>query len=142
MSCWLWECGNVKSRPTPKTLCHHVSRFDIQEYEVRQEEEVYDSADGKRKPDIAASKDNRTIILDAQVVSKQTYLNRAVRTQKEYYVENSSVLNNINRSRQPDEISAKSITFSWIGVWRVSRLTVMNDLLRPMTLKLYRRGSS
>lgn len=72
------------------------------------------TVDGIRKPDLVATKDHTTIVIDAQVVGEQTDLDAAHRSKINYY---SNYKDEISQLTGTKEVLFSSVTVSWRGIW-------------------------
>ena len=73
--------------------------------------------DGNRKPDIVAVKGHTALVIDAQVVSEQSDLNRRHKEKTKYYAENESLTQNIKSTYRVHEVAFTSVTLSARGIW-------------------------
>ncbi|CAK9796168.1 Retrovirus-related Pol polyprotein from type-2 retrotransposable element R2DM [Anthophora quadrimaculata] len=80
-------------------------------------EPQYITDEGKRIPDIVATMGRTTLVIDAQIVSEQTDLNRARKSKTEYYSRNTSLSRKILEEEGSEEVKFLSVTMSWRGVW-------------------------
>jgi hypothetical protein len=90
--------------------------LEKKEYQVHIEPKIL-TVEGNRKPDIVAVKTESAIVIDAQVVSEQSDLNRRHKEKVRYYSENGSLKQNIRDTYQVNDVAFSSITLSARGVW-------------------------
>lgn len=82
-------------------------------------EKQYRTNEGVRKPDITAKRDNKVIILDAQVVAAHRNLDESHKLKRDKYKMNNSLISlvsgyhNVPRS----SVDVSTITISWRGIW-------------------------
>ena len=82
-------------------------------YEIHREPH-YRTEVGLRKPDMTAILGQTALVIDAQVVSEQTDLNRAHKRKVDYYKE---IEHNIKQKHGVNTVTITSATLSWRGVW-------------------------
>ena len=82
------------------------------------EEPRLKTKEGLRKPDILASKDDRVLIVDAQVVNEQFDLRTAHRNKVRYYQQNVEVaaLAFQKVGLQRGDVAFTSCTLNWKGI--------------------------
>lgn len=99
---------------------------------------------GMRKPDIVATKEDRVVVIDAQVVGGQQPLNGAHQRKIEKYGENRDVRRAVRswRGREHQTITFGSCTLSWRGVWSSESVSCLLEcglskgLLRSITTRV------
>lgn len=85
-------------------------------YSVEEEPRI-PTTEGLRKPDIVAKLGKTTVIIDTQVVSEQTDLDKAHKKKKDYYGKNNSLVEYIKKKNQAEHLLSLSTTISCRGVW-------------------------
>lgn len=98
-------------------------------YDVRREK-VYEIMERHRKPDLVITREGRTVILDAQVVSANKGLQSAHELKRNKYLRNSSLMCEVSRltGTPIPRIEVATLTISWRGVWAKAS----NDIMRSL----------
>lgn len=96
-------------------------------------EKVYNTPDGRRKPDIVATKNGSTNIIDCQIVSGGRPLSDTNSHKKEYYAGNAALLREVARDTnvRPQNILVEAVTISWRGVWAAESDSCLRRLGLP-----------
>ncbi|CAB0028302.1 unnamed protein product [Trichogramma brassicae] len=82
-----------------------------------EEEPRFQTTEGLRKPDICATKDETTLVLDMQVRGDTTDLDRANREKCQYYENNEDLKREIKKKYGSTATRTLAITLNWRGVW-------------------------
>lgn len=80
-------------------------------------EPIFQTAEGKRKPDVVATLGSTTLILDAQILGEQEDLEKYNKQKINYYQLNNSLCNAIKTKYKSTTILTHAITLSWRGIW-------------------------
>ncbi|CAK9796166.1 Retrovirus-related Pol polyprotein from type-2 retrotransposable element R2DM [Anthophora quadrimaculata] len=105
-----------KYKDTAEVLKIKLNGLEAEVIPVKVEPQ-YITDEGKRIPDIVATMGRTTLVIDAQIVSEQTDLNRARKSKTEYYSRNTSLSRKILEEEGSEEVKFLSVTMSWRGVW-------------------------
>lgn len=134
--CMLVETANHVIQNCHRTHGTRINRHDaivnyvakkMESSHLVQVEPHYNTSAGLRKPDIVATLDNTTIILDAQVVSEQTDLEKANSAKIRKYKNDRDLISAVRYSTGSTNIPVHAITLNWRGVWSS---TAAQDLVR------------
>lgn len=109
-----------------------------------QEEPVFVTAEGRRKPDLVCRRGGSASVIDVQIVSGATSLDEAHERKAGYYKNNPSLVEALSRSLnvEKDSIDFSSSTISWRGIWslrsvdHLSSMGVSRGLLRGITTRV------
>ncbi|GBM34634.1 Retrovirus-related Pol polyprotein from type-2 retrotransposable element R2DM [Araneus ventricosus] len=80
-------------------------------------EPLYKTAVGNRKPDIVARKNDKVLVIDAQVVGDAVDLDRANNRKISYYRDNIELDQQIQTKYGTPDISYLGVTLNLRGVW-------------------------
>lgn len=109
------------------SVVNYVSRTAVRQgYDVSIEP-IIETPEGSKKPDIVAIKDNRAIILDAQVVTDARDLEVANSRKKNLYA-TPSMTSAIQDRFQVREVRCLPITLNWRGVWCETSAQTLNKV--------------
>lgn len=98
-------------------IVQYIKRYlELKKYRIDVEPKIH-TEEGNRKPDIIAVKDRTAYVIDAQVVSEQSDLNRRHKEKTKYYSNNESLTQNIKSTYLVQEVAFSSVTLSARGVW-------------------------
>ncbi|CAL7932985.1 unnamed protein product, partial [Xylocopa violacea] len=99
------------------------------------EEPTFTTTDGIRKPDLIAKRDNKAIVIDAQIISENYDLAMAHRNKVDYY---RCLKDAIKQRYKATEVKFTSATLSYRGVWSQHSVEDLIDLnaLKKKELKI------
>ncbi|KAG8171541.1 hypothetical protein JTE90_020751 [Oedothorax gibbosus] len=129
----------------PRTHGMRVRRHDaIVNYAIRgleqrgfvvAKEPIFNTAEGRKKPDLVATKGDEAFIIDAQIVSDSEPLRRAHRRKVEKYGDLTSI---ISAQFGVLTVIPLSLTLNWRGVWSSdsAQTLIENRLLRKGDLSV------
>lgn len=109
-----------------------------------QQEPVFQTAEGRRKPDLVCVREAEVSVVDAQVVSRVPSLDDSHRRKVSYYAHNSSLVDGI-ASRygvRREKVKFSSCTISWRGIWSSASadwllgMGLTSGLLRGITTRV------
>lgn len=110
------------------TVAAHLQR---REFRVIREG-VWDTSEGRRKPDIVAGTDGEhAFVLDVQVVSGQRPLQRSSDDKRRYYAGNEDLMRGIRdefQLRPAAKVHVKPLTVSWRGIWEERSAKTLADI--------------
>ena len=119
-------------------VAHYIGRGLANKGYTVELEPVFETVVGRRKPDVIATKDDLTLVIDAQVVSEHTDLDAAHRRKTNYYQDNLELRENITSRCGSREVRFTSATLSWRGIWSAqsARQLVEYSAVKKADLKI------
>jgi len=103
---------------------------------------VFDTDEGRRKPDLVCSKGGEVHVVDAQIVSGVTSLDDAHERKRGYYGNNDSLRRVLSVRYATDSVHFSSCTLSWRGIWSsrsadaLLHMGLTKGLLRGITTRV------
>lgn len=113
----------------------YIKRGLQKKSEVVDEEPTFNTTEGIRKPDLIAKREDKAIVIDAQIVNENIDLTQAHKNKVEYY---QSLKDAIKQRYHVDNVQFTSTTLSYRGVWSkpsVNDLIDM-DIIKKKELKI------
>ncbi|CAB0044068.1 unnamed protein product [Trichogramma brassicae] len=119
-------------------LSKYIARHLRKQGYLVEEEPEFQTDEGLRKPDICATKDRTTLVLDMQVRGDTTDLDRANREKCHYYENNEDLKRKIKKKYGSTTSRTLAITLNWREVWsRKSAEAALEDqVIRKSDLKI------
>lgn len=115
-------------------LCNNLKQ---KSYQIETEPQIRTN-EGLRKPDILAIKGRSAYVIDAQVVSEQSDLDRRHKEKVKYYAENKSLIKNIKDTYEAVDVAFSSATVSARGLWssRAAQDLKIKGFIKATDLKI------
>ena len=120
-------------------ICKFVSKGLTSKGYLVEKKPIFDTAEGKRRPDLIATIDGTSIILDAQIRSEQSDLRAVHRDKVRYYGRNSTLIEAVKRRYGSEEVISVAVTLNWRGMWGRESVDELlgRNLIKKGDLKIF-----
>lgn len=97
-------------------------------------EEIFNTSEGLRKPDLVVRMGGRVVVLDCQIVSGGRPLSVTYEQKRRYYADNVGLVQSIATAHnvEPARLKFGAITISWRGVWAKETDAIPRSLGLPV----------